>query len=204
MANRSDNFTRADNASALGTPSDGGSAWVNVINFMGISTNRAYNASSTTDVSVLDAGALVVDVSCVPTGTMHTQGLSARVADSLNYVFVRYGPPGLFVSKVIAGSSTQIGFDTGAVVSAGDTLTMQVRGTSPTTFTILVNGVANSTIGTLSVSDASIQTSTRYGLYCQGSLANFWTSFGISDLTPQVVPVLSGLDTRFTPRQFTY
>src|SRR4051812_42221595 len=42
---RSDTFTRADSASSLGTPSDGGSAWA-TSDTWGISTNRAYNAGA--------------------------------------------------------------------------------------------------------------------------------------------------------------
>src|SRR5437868_11244363 len=115
MTNRSDNFNRADTTNAIGTPSDGGSAWSQVSGTWGISGNAAYESSgaATNLVAALEAAVADVDVQVtIPAGgTTLDHGLNARLADDNNYLLWIWtaGGAGLGLFKKVGGSFTLLG-----------------------------------------------------------------------------------------------
>jgi hypothetical protein len=191
MANRSDNFNRADNASALGTPSDAGSDWTAIAGTWGVGSNvaRKVNATDGQDIAVLDSGTANVEAQ-VTFSTLSADagpGLVARLVDSSNYLLVqcRGGNSGsayLELYKFVSGTPTSLGtYNT--IVSAGDVVKLRCDGDS---LTVYRNG--SSVIGP--VTESAHNTATKHGIqaYWAGSGASSGTytarhdDFSITDI----------------------
>lgn len=149
MTNRSDNFTRANSATSLGTPSDGGSAWVVVNGTWGISSNQGYCA--------VDAGGqnLAILETSVTDGTYaitapaaNAGGIVFRYVDSSNYWLLAFPGGDAQLYKNVAGSFTSVQLWTSAapdgvtisLALSGDTVTVTANGT-PLSPSITMGGV---------------------------------------------------------------
>lgn len=117
---RTDNFNRADNAAAIGAPSDGGSAWIVKVGHYGINGNKAYPV-------VGDSGGIAAPFSssmelCVSTlalsanGTLSvdlntssgSNGLIFRIQDNSNYWLALNNGNYIYLFKIVAGVASTI------------------------------------------------------------------------------------------------
>lgn len=192
-ATRWDRFTRANNSGPLGTPSDGGSAWLDTSAIgggalFGINGNQAYDAfdSGGNLASTLDSGSSDTAVQVTLATFADQMGLSARATDSNNYLFIRaYSGLGYDLFKRVAGASTNLG-SYSTTPASGDVLKLDMSGSS---LTVYVNGVSR-----ITATDGFNSTATKHGLWAYS--ANFtaarWDNFSITDLGggggPTIVP----------------
>src|SRR5207249_737276 len=89
MPLRSDNFNRANGV--LGTPSDGGSAWVDpTSNFNVVSNQAGASGSGNQAPAVLEASASDVVIKATSSNLSRFFGLSARYSDSSNYIYAAF------------------------------------------------------------------------------------------------------------------
>lgn len=170
MATRSDNFNRSNGA--LGTPSDGGSAWEDVGPKFNIISNAAGNVTSgVPDVCFLDCGE--ADGTAQITLTVKAGGsyfgLLVRAADANNYICFRANPSNYEIFSVIAGS---VGNATagGSTPANGDVMSVVLSGTS---ITGKVNGT--NVVGPVTIS--SLTSNTRCGLYAYADTASRFDDF---------------------------
>jgi hypothetical protein len=181
MANRSDNFNRT--ADPPGTPSDGGSAWVEYgstswgTGFDGTSGRTVLYDNSTDTTIALECGdadhTAEVIVVQVPGGGA---GLVVRVTDNDNYYLFDCPFAGNSrIYKKVAGSYTLL--QNGSIaIAAGDTISFQVSGANPCTLTGKVNGVTSAT-----TTDSDHDTATKAGCRCTNSAGFvFYDDFAIT------------------------
>lgn len=165
MSNRSDNFNRADGSSGLGTPSDGGSAWVPLSSgagtpTWGISANQASMVSTTGvhDLDYLESSVGDCDVQITLATVVDDCGLSARLSDGSNFLMVR--AKGTVTSfdlfKCVGGSFTSLGTFS-ATPANGDIIKISMSGSS---LTVFINGVSR-----ITATDAFNSTATKHGLW---------------------------------------
>lgn len=174
MTDRVDNFNRADSAAALGTPSDGGSAWVATSGGWGISSNQAYQYSSTNHhVAYLEASVADVDVEVTITTRGTDSGLSARVVDDNNHLLVATSGSGVYLYKKVSGSFTLLG-SYGTAISDGDTIKLRCSGND---LTVYVNGVSR-----ITATESDHNTATKHGLRNNDNTAARWDNFSITGL----------------------
>ncbi len=198
MASRLDNFNRADSALSLGTPSDGGSAWVAAAGTWGILTNQGKNISGgTNDIAYLESSASDVDIQVIGIGGATSAcRLIARYADANNYLLFRTKAGGWDAFKNVAGSFTSI-LDVAGTPVDGDTLKMSLSGS---TLRCYVNGVQKGT--DVTVSDG--QTNTKHGIASAGTYDDFSiTDTGGGGGGGTSAPV-SSIHTRARARASTY
>jgi hypothetical protein len=198
MSSRADDFNRADNGSALGTPSDAGSSWVAANGTWGIGTNRARNFSEgSSEIAYLEASAADVEVQ-VTLPTFVTDGGSdarviARYADANNYLLFRVKNGGWDLYKNVAGSFTQL-FDVGGTPADGDVLKLVCSGT---TISCYVNGAQKGANQT--VSDGSANT--KHGISAHNNGVKF-DDFSITELGGGTkAPPVFNRPTRFFKRR---
>lgn len=160
MTNRADNFNRSDGA--IGTPSDGGSAWsiIGFGNWSVISNQAGCATSAAQTVAYLETSATdgTVQATLATLGT--SNALVTRLADSNNYIFasVEAGIPRIQLWKKVAGSFTNFGSPssyTGSL-SANDVLAIEASGND---YTVTLNG---SSIITGTTTD--LNTNTKVGI----------------------------------------
>lgn len=167
MANRTDNFNRANNASSLGTPSDAGSNWVTVAATWGIFSNAAY-APSSGGSAYLESSLSDCDVQLtVP--VVADGAIAARIVDFTTYeecLYCGIKSDGLrLYEKTFGGGFSLIGSHTTSGVSNGDTIKVTCNGTA---ITVYQNGVSR-----ISVTSSLNTTATKHGLYAFDSTARF-------------------------------
>jgi hypothetical protein len=190
MGNRSDDFNRADNASALGTPSDGGASWSALAGTWGIASNVAYkvNAGDAQEFAVLEASSANVEVQAT-ISTLNSDsapGIVVRAVDANNFWNAQITGSGLGATRVqlykfSSGSPTSMGTST-AAVTAGDVIKVRASGNSIEVFN---NG--SSIIGP--VTDSTHNTATKHGIQAyyagsggSGTQACRHDDFSITDL----------------------
>lgn len=187
----SDAFTRADNASSLGT-ADSGQVWTAHAGTWGISSNRAVPPATLGTASV-DAGATLVTVQLtgIPAGVGNTDvGLLARFVDTSNYLFLNVSKTGSVMQarmfKRVGGTNTGITtLVNPAAPDATNPFTMKVVFSSATAGEAFVNGAS---VGTFTGLDAVLQTPTRYGLWVNGSSGNArYDDLTITDGAPTAI-----------------
>lgn len=169
MTDRTDDFNRADSTTSIGSPSDGGSAWVIHGGTWGISSNQGYRVDSGTyafvslETSVADGD---VQVTCAATSNPY-MGPACRITSDQNWVGVLTGDASnqILFYKRVAGSYTQLGSTYSGAVAAGDVMKLSFSGSS---YTIYQNGVSR-----ITATDSSHNTVTKHGL-----LVNSGTSSG--------------------------
>lgn len=163
----SDDFDRANDASSLGSTSVGGLAWSATVGTWGISSNRAYNPSNTTNAfAVVDCGVSDFDVSLViatydPAST-NEQGLWFRAVDSNNWFRLVRSGSNLLIQRRVAGtvvtlSSTAQTFangDTFRVVCNGPVIQAYLNGSLKATITDF-NHIGSAKVGPGNASNSS-------------------------------------------------
>jgi hypothetical protein len=178
---RADTFDRADSSGGLGTPSDGGSVWVQDTSgggvTFGISSNKAYDPFDNNGhlVASLEASAADVSVQVTLAAFAGQMGLSARVSDANNFLNVRaLAGTGYSLFKRVAGSSTQLGSTWAGTPADGDVVKLVMSGSS---LEVFVNGVSR-----ITATDSFNSTATKHGLWAFA--ANFtaarWDDFSIT------------------------
>ena len=167
----SDTFTRANNASSLGS-AETGQVWAQVVGTgWGIDTNQAaLSASVGNDLAVVDSGVSVCSVAATLTGvTGNNAGLAFSVTDASNWWGLWGGSGGLFLIKNAAGVQTVPASDAVAIAE-GSVLKVTRSGAS---ITCAVNGVVR-----LTLSDAFNASATKHGLGIGGADVNHrWDNF---------------------------
>lgn len=179
MTNRTDNFNRTA-FSALGTPSGGGSSWVDPANVWQISSlgTQAFCAGGGTQrVAFLDSATSNVEVQALISGTIFDAGLVFRGVDASNYVLavVGNGSANPKVYTCIAGAFTQIGSNGSATFADGDTWKVVANGAAVEVFQ---NGVSRWS-GTVSYGTSN----TLHGLRENGGPAVRFDDFSITDIS---------------------
>ncbi len=182
MSNRADNFNRA-NGTPLGTPSDGGSDWVADISgggiTFGINSNQAYDDfdAGGNIVSSLEASSAKVEVQVTLSTFGDQMGLSARVTDGSNYLYVRgFSGEGYVLRKTEAGSSSTIGTPYATTPADGDIIKLVCDGNN---IEVFINGVSR-----ITATEAFNNTATRHGLWAFNAYVTSarWDNFTITDL----------------------
>jgi len=172
MSTRTDNFNRGDTTNAIGTPSDGGSAWVQQSGIWGIQTNTGYCSGSTGQASCyLESNASNVDITVTATALVDA-GIVARVQDDNNYLLFLFNVTAMQLYTRIAGTFTALTTVNEASV-AGDVFRFKLVGSA-------LEGWKNGTLKT-SISNATFQSNTKHGLRVNTLLNNF-DDFTISDV----------------------
>ena len=178
MTNRTDNFDRANSTAALGTPSDGGSAWVAASGTWGISGNKGYPAASTTEtVAYLESSVTAVEVQATMSTGATWNGLMARCGGSwTNLLLLNADTAGTIkLYKYVSGSSTQLGSTYSGAVAAGDVLKLRVD--SANLITAYQNGSSRT-----SATDSAGSTNTKHGFWCYGTTAPRWDDLSITEI----------------------
>ena len=131
MANRADNFNRANGSLNGQTPSDGGSAWVCVTGGS-VSSNAFAHGGGGAEYNSLAAGAADVDVSATMTALPAAFGrgsLMVRASDSSNFwhcgIRAGSGPTvgGVWqINKRVAGTDTAVTSTTGPSLGVGSSI----------------------------------------------------------------------------------
>ena len=178
MANRSDDFNRADNSASLGTPSDGGSAWVAAAGTFGIQTNKAAKISSDSvwQTAYLEASTSSADVQgTITTNSANSLGLCARLADNNNFLMGYVSPGNAYLFKRVGGTFTQIGTTYTGGFADQDVLKLTIDGSN--NIALYKNG---SSIKTGSgITDGS--TNTKHGLVFFNTTSVRVDDFSITD-----------------------
>lgn len=165
MTNRTDAFTRADSITALGTPTDAGSAWVAAAGTWGISSNTGYKVatSSVFETAYLEASVTDVEVQATLSvlGTVKIGGLTARVASDtdflLGYVDNSGANTNAYVYKKVANTFTQLATSAAVTVAANDVMKLRIDSANQLTF--YQNGVS-----IVTGNDSAGSTNTKGGL----------------------------------------
>jgi hypothetical protein len=178
MSNRSDNFDRANGA--IGTPSDGGSAWQNLSGTWSISGNRATTTSYDAR-TVLDSGSSNVVVSANNLGSTYG-ALVLRALDNTNYIRCQTSSTQALIYKVVAGVSTQLAVAANTHV-AGDILSASINASN--LIQLFVNGILK-----CSATDSAGSTNTKHGIWGNNTGTYMYDDFSITDIIATPVPVM--------------
>lgn len=155
MSDRSDNFNRADGA--IGSPSDGGSAWVSMSGTWTVASNQVKQTAGGVGEAYLEASASDMVVQVTGVTFANDIGVIARLADISNYLLFRGRPGSKYdLYKQVGGSFTLLAGGLGSGPSNGDVLKLTCAGS---TLTAAVNGTTLTT-----QSDSAGQTNTKWGL----------------------------------------
>lgn len=175
---RADTFTRANNTSSLGTPSDAGTDWVAQLGTWGIYNNstvaRANTYSTTTNASaVLEASSanVIITAEVYHGGYTNKAGLVIRAADMDNLIFCTIGTAGLALFRRVAGVNTAFGTNYTTGITDGDVISISVD--SANNIIVKQNGTTR-----ITTSDASGSANTKHGLWGSGA-----TSIRFDNLT---------------------
>lgn len=178
MSNRSDTFTRADSTSSLGTPSDGGSAWVAQSGQWGIATNRGYKFSDSNvwQHATLEASSSSVDVQVTVQTFRDGAGVIARVQNSQNLLnFHGFSGTGYRVYKVVANSWTQLGTTNAGTPASGDVYKLTVDGSNN------IKGYIGGSLMVDAGADSAGSTNTLHGLISYVGDTTRFDDFSITD-----------------------
>jgi hypothetical protein len=157
MANRSDNFNRADSyPTALGTPSDGGSDWISLVGGWGVESNQARSTSGANTSAVLECAESDGTVSA-KFYSISQAALAFRCSDANNLITVFMKPGEMTINTFIAGTYSPVGPTYAYSHTPGDTIAAILSGSS---VSVTLNGtqvIAPQTI-------AFNQSATKHGL----------------------------------------
>ena len=158
-AGRTDNFTRANSTTTLGTPSDGGSAWVAQTGTWGINSNAGYCVTVTPNATaVLETSLSNVAVSITISTRGTFSGPVARAADANNFLMGVAEPGQLSMYKRVGGTFTQLSGSYFGAVADGDVLILRVNSSNLIEF--VQNGVVR-----VSATDSAGSGNTLCGWY---------------------------------------
>ncbi len=158
MANRSDNFNRADGALNGSTPSDGGSAWTAEIGVSVASNEAQLGAPFAWTPSWIEASSTTGRLSAVVRAIGNTV-LVMRYVDVNNWWSVQILSNQLGVYKRVGGTFTGYGAVYNGTVSVGDTIEIEV--TAGNVWTVKQNGTLRINPGT---ADSAHSTATKIGI----------------------------------------
>jgi len=188
MASLVDTFDRADSSSSIGSPSDGGVAWViQGTATWGIGTNMARMVSGSGEQWITrDASASDGDVYFTTQNAPADGGLCARVTDQNNglLVVVNDVSNNLKLYKLVSGTYTQLGSTYSGAVANADVIKLTMSGSS---LTVYQNGVSR-----ITATDSAFSTNTKHGLRSFADTNarwddwNFAAAGGGTTLTPGV------------------
>jgi hypothetical protein len=164
-----DTFTRANNASSLGTTEVGNKTWqTGGLNVPGVNTNTAYFAGTGSGNTFIDSGmsngGVSIKVSTLDGGNVGGR-VVGRYVDENNFwtISPNIGAGAYSLLKYVSGSPTQVDafFMT---IAAGDVLDLRYNNNTITGF---INGVQR-----LSATDSFLSTATKVGFGLTGTSAN--------------------------------
>lgn len=138
-----DNFTRADNASVIGSTPTGGKLWTTHTGTMGILGNKLYASALTSSQAVATFDSGISDGYFEASLTWITGDevwLIFRATDASNYLYFNVVEGGFFVGKVVAGVNTSYSGAVAAPTPSGAVMTLVVR-TSVDGIDYVLNGV---------------------------------------------------------------
>jgi hypothetical protein len=176
MTNRTDNFNRGDTSSAIGTPSDGGSNWVQLSGTWGIASNQGYESAATSQSAcVLESSVNTVDVQV----TLATVGLSggviSRAADNNNYILAEYNQfTQIRLFKNVAAAFTQLGSTVTSSFSNGDVIKLSSDGSDQHVYS--QNGTP-----LITATDSAGSTNTKHGIRTHNANDVRFDTFSITD-----------------------
>ena len=172
MANRSDDFNRANGS--LGTPSDGGSAWVLHAGTWGVASNECQKSANDTtfEIATLEASSTQVEVQATLV-VQANDGLVVRAADNNNFIMGQVTSGTLAIYKRVAGTFTQIGTNYSGTTSNGDVYKLTVDASN------LISFYQNGTLRK-SGTDSAGSSNTKHGLMMRG-ISSRWDNFSITD-----------------------
>lgn len=172
MGNRTDTFDRANGT--IGTPSDGGSAWVD----LGTQVWRVYSNTAGESTAGGTAGAYLeasdanAEVQATITTVGGSPGLSARVADASNMLLVNIPSGAWRLYKRVAGTFTQLGSTSITTTATNDVVFLGV--TSGSAITVKQNGTSK-----ITATDSAGSSNTKHGFYSNGDTTTRWNDFTI-------------------------
>ncbi len=178
---RSDNFNRADTTNNIGTPSDGGSDWVQYSYDWGIYTNKAYAnnidpfGSPFGAVAALETGSNIAEASVVVANFQlaHDPGLVVRLSSAGNYIVWRIEALATTrIYKVSGDLATELAAFATARTN-GDTYSLRVDGAN------LISAYRNGILQG-SVTNSFNSTATKHGLFTDHT-GNRFDNFSIDD-----------------------
>lgn len=158
MSNRSDDFNRA-NSGTLGTPSDGGSNWVDGGGTGSISSNEFLGINIFAWTAAYLEASVTAGVISATVKALGNSGLVLRYVDGNNFWFANVYSTGLSVYKRVAGVNTLYGSSYSGTISVNDVIAFEV--TSGDVWTVKQNGTLRINPGT---SDTQHNTATKVGL----------------------------------------
>lgn len=179
-----DDFNRADSTTVIGTPSDGGPAWVVGSGSWGINSNQLYCSVSESGAYVTrDAGTNALDFSLKLNGSPYNSlspvnGLYFRFADVDNTMFLNFSGRMLGLRKKVGGVKTTIGTDytgaTGTIVT-GDVISVSV--TAGGLITVKQNGITR-----ITHSDNANSANTKIGVFTNSFINYRYDDLVVLDL----------------------
>lgn len=181
MANRSDNFNRANGSLNGSTPSDSGSTWTCTTGGS-VTSNEFQHSGGIPECNTLEASSADVDVQATLTvspPSLGRAGLIARFVDSNNFWFVeiRAGTNTGKILKRVAGTSSQVATST-LTPANGDVFRFNAQGDR---LRLYQNGVLRADTGT---GQTFNQTATKHGLGLEAANTTArWDDFSITDLS---------------------
>lgn len=182
MANRADNFNRA-NSNPIGVPSDGGSAWVNLLGTYEVVSNQAYGGGHASPVCYLEASSSSVDITTKISFVAINAGIAFRIIDASNFLFCTINSTQLSLWKKVDGVDSQIGATQTIAYSALAPLKVTVD--SANLITCYYNGVSK-----LSLTASENSTGTKHGLR-NAATTNRFDDFSITDISVSVPVILN-------------
>ncbi len=173
MPNRFDNFDRADSTTAMGTPSGGGSDWINEVGPWGISSNKGYSVNNAVEqVALLESSLSNVEVQVTISGTGDSPGLVGRCLGGLEMFILQCTIGGTLGLYILNGGYTNLGNGSTTIVT-GDIVKLRMYGSALTAF---LNGVQE-----ISATNSTFITQTRHGLRAYISQASRFDDFSITE-----------------------
>lgn len=188
MTSRSDNFNRADGA--IGTPSDGGSAWVTGSGTWLVTSNQAQESTGSVQGSVvLETSESNGDVQATMV-VFNGDGVVGRWADDNNYIFAAPRVSDYIVYKKVAGSFTSLANPS---VTLGANPVVKLSFDASNNINLYHNGVLVTNAGP----DAAGSTNTKFGMWSNFNAAARWDDWSFTGVAPP--PVLYGSLGEFDP-----
>jgi hypothetical protein len=176
MANRTDTFNRANSATSLGTPSDGGSAWVAAVGDWGINGNAAYCPDGDSPaIAWLESSATNFEVQVTMATYAQFCGLTFSWVDSSNYGRLLLSSAGKYELQIIVGGSEVVNLQWGVLEPvSGDVVKVRRNGSE-------LKGYVNGT-ERFSTTSTALGSSTKHGLFGFGQSLGRYEDFTIVDL----------------------
>lgn len=172
MADRSDNFIRPNNATAIGQPSDGGPLWTVTNGPFGIDANALYASASNAEATAVLASDLTdAAVACTLKIVGPSPGLLGRFADINNLILCQFTGGSCNIWTRIAGAFNEIA-SVPFTPANGAYAVLSVKGT---TASAIVN---NTTITSATVPASAGEN--KWGVWLQLNTTSRLTDFSIS------------------------